>query len=298
MADKLQDVLASIIERLESGVAPWRQPWANGATPSCPLRADGQPFSGSNAMLLAMIGAGRGCSSPYWLTFQQCLKLEACVRKGSKGAPAILFKTRLVEDEQGEDDRLLKYLKSYVVFNADDVDGLPDSFRTAPRPDPALQAAARDSVIDAIPADVRHGGSKAYYSRVGDFIQLPYVEAFETLDDYRSTRCHEAGHWTGAEHRLNREFGKKFGDQAYAFEELCAEMAACLLGMEIGVRPQMLDSHASYIANWAKILKDRPNALVEAAGHAQRATDYLLAFSRPRSDQASEAPPTPERLAA
>ena len=279
MADKLQDILAAIVERLEAGTAPWRQPWANGASPDRPLRADGQPFSGSNAMLLAMIGASRGCPSPYWLTFPQGLKLGACVRKGATGAPAILFKTRRVEDE--EDERVLKYLKSYVVFNADDVDGLPDSFRTAPEPDPALRAAARDVVLEAIPANVRHGGSRAFFNRAGDYIQLPPVEAFESLDDYRSTLCHELGHWSGAEPRLDREFGRRFGDQAYAFEELVGEGVSVLLGLEIGVRPQMLDSHAAYMAHWAQLLKERPNALIEAFGHAQRATDYLLAFSRP-----------------
>jgi len=33
---------------------------------------------------------------------------------------------------------------------------------------------------------------------------------------------HEAGHWTGHPDRLARSFGKRFGDQAYAFEELVA----------------------------------------------------------------------------
>ena len=280
MADKLQDVLASISAKLEAGVVPWRQPWTNGADPCRPLRADGAPFSGSNAMLLAMFAASRGCGSPYWLTFKQCQAAGGQVRKGSKGAPAILFRTRVVDGEDGDDERVLKYLNTYVVFNADDVEGLPDVLRNAPPVDLRKRDLARNGVLSAIPAELRHAGSKAFYNRGGDYIQLPPVERFESVDDYLSTWAHELGHWTGAEQRLNRTFGTRFGDQAWAFEELVAEGISVLLGMAIGVRPQMLHSHAAYLANWSQLLKDRPNALVEAFGHAQRASDFLLGFSQ------------------
>jgi antirestriction protein ArdC len=91
-------------------------------------------------------------------------------------------------------------------------------------------------------------------------------------------------HWTGAPSRLGREFGKRFGDQAYAFEELVAEIGAAAMGLRIGLPPQMLDDHASYLAHWVKILKSRPSALLEASGHAQRAVDHLLAYSFPVQD--------------
>lgn len=87
-------------------------------------------------------------------------------------------------------------------------------------------------------------------------------------------------HWSGAPHRLNRDFGAKFGDEAYAFEELVAEIGAAALGLRIGLRPQLLDGHAAYLAHWVSILKERPAALLEASGHAQRAVDHLEAFSR------------------
>ena len=69
-----------------------------------------------------------------------------------------------------------------------------------------------------------------------------------------------------------------------------AEISACALGLRIGLRPQLLDGHAAYLAHWAKILKDRPSALLEASGHAQRAVDHLLAYSQPAA--------LPETLAA
>ena len=88
-------------------------------------------------------------------------------------------------------------------------------------------------------------------------------------------------HWSGAEHRLGRTFGQRFGDAAYAFEELVAEIGSAAIGLRIGLRPQILDSHAAYLGHWVKILKDRPGALLEASGHAQRAVDHLLAYSQP-----------------
>jgi antirestriction protein ArdC len=96
-------------------------------------------------------------------------------------------------------------------------------------------------------------------------------------------------HWSGAEHRLNRTFGRRFGDQAYAFEELVAEIGAAALGLRIGLRPQLLDDHAAYLAHWAKILKDRPSALLEASGHAQRAVDHLIAYSQAGSEAVAQA---------
>ena len=80
---------------------------------------------------------------------------------------------------------------------------------------------------------------------------------------------------------MNREFGARFGDEAYAFEELVAEIGSAAIGLRLGLRPQILDSHAAYLGHWVKILKDRPGALLEASGHAQRAVDHLLAYSQP-----------------
>lgn len=84
----------------------------------------------------------------------------------------------------------------------------------------------------------------------------------------------------GAHCRLDRAFGDRFGDAAFAFEELVAEIGSALLGLAIGLPLQRLDDHAAYLAQWTKLLRDRPNALWEASGHAQRAVDHLLAYGR------------------
>jgi antirestriction protein ArdC len=293
MSISFADLMTDIIARIEAGTPPWRQPWVNSADPTLPLRSNGEPFTGSNAWLLAYAGAVRGYASPYWFTFKQALEIGAPVRKGAKAAPAILYKQRVVDGDAGEgsdidaEAKIARYMKTYAVFNAADLTDCPEIYLVGPKVDPAIRAAARNATLDAIPAKIEIGGLRAFYSRIGDFIRLPPPEAFETIDDVLSTKSHELVHWAGAPHRLNREFGKRFGDEAYAFEELIADLTACALGLQIGLRPQQLESHAAYLGHWAKILKSRPNALMEASGHAQRAVDYLLAFSAPATTAAS-----------
>ena len=286
MAACLDLVLAEITTRLEAGVLPWRRPWEVCADPGRPLRADGQPFSGSNLLLLAMAGAAAGRASPFWLTFQQALALGACVRRGEKGSPALLYKTRLKNEPAGDegDDaavRVLRFARTYVVFNADQIDGLPPAFAAAPPVDVQLRREVEDAALTAVSATLEIGGSHAFYDRSRDVVRLPAPERFHSAADFRATRWHELAHWTGGPTRLDRAFGQRFGDAAYAFEELVAELASVILGMTLGSAPTRLDGHASYIAGWVKVLKDRPQALLEAGGHAQRAVNHLLAYAPP-----------------
>ena len=194
------------------------------------------------------------------------------------------------EDGAGGDEaRVLRYLRGYTVFNAEQLTDCPEQYLRAPKVDLAAREAARNAILDAIPAVIELGGGSAFYQRDRDVIRLPPPEAFRSVDDFLATKAHEQLHWSGAEHRLNRTFGRRFGDQAYAFEELVAEIGAAALGLRIGLRPQLLDDHAAYLAHWAKILKDRPSALLEASGHAQRAVDHLIAYSQAGSEAVAQA---------
>ena len=287
MSIAFDGLMAEIIARLEAGAPPWRQAWSVvGSDPALPLRSNGEPFTGSNAWLLSFAGAVGGYRSPYWFTFRQALAIDAPVARGAKAAPAILYKTRVVgeadpQDPVGDDAdvRVLRYLKTYAVFNAEQLTDCPDHFLRVPAIDPAVRAASRNQVLDAIPARVEFARRAPCYIPALDLICMPPPESFHTVEDFLATKAHEQLHWSGADGRLSREFGRRFGDEAYAFEELVAEIGAAALGLRIGLPPRLLDDHAAYLAHWVKILKARPGALLEASGHAQRAVDYLLAFS-------------------
>jgi antirestriction protein ArdC len=284
MSLSLNALMTDLIARIEAGVLPWRQPWTcAGGDPHTPLRADGLAFSGSNAWLLAFASAMAGYSSPYWFTFKQALAIDAPVAKGARAAPALLYKTRIVGEDNGLEDseqKVLRYLKTYAVFNAEQLTDCPAQYLDVPPADPILREATRNAILDAVPARIELVGQQPCFIPSLDVIRLPIPESFRSVEDFTATKAHELLHWTGAPSRLGREFGKRFGDEAYAFEELVAEIGAAALGLKIGLPPQMLDDHAAYLAHWVKILKARPTALLEASGHAQKAVDHLLAYSQ------------------
>lgn len=281
-ASPAEAITQAIIARLEAGVRPWRQPWSGGPV-SRPLRACGTPYRGMNVFWLWMAAEAGGFSSPYWMTYHQAQLMGAQVRKGERGTIAIFYRsyTKSVEDEETGDvsDEARRVLKSYVVFNAAQIDGLPERYMPGPRE--LAPATARDAQLDAffaaIPAAVRTG-SGAWYSPPTDQITMPELSAFEDRDHYRATLAHELAHWTGHESRLARSFGGRFGSEAYAVEELVAELASAMLGAKLGLPVGHLDDHASYLASWLKVLRADSRAILTAAAKAEEAASLLLAL--------------------
>lgn len=295
-------ITKAIIERLEAGTRPWVRPWT-GITYSRPLRACGSPYRGINTLWLWMAADTAGHSSPYWLTYRQAQLQGGQVRKGERGTVAIFYKAyrQEAEDEDSVDARTntRRVLRSFIVFNACQIDGLPDHYFPAPRA--VAEPTARDrelgNFFSSIPARLRHFGDEAYYRLVPDDITMPHPEAFKDLDHYRATLAHELAHWTGHPSRLARNLTGRFGSDAYAMEELIAEMAAAMLGAELGLPVAHLDHHASYVASWLKVLKADSRAVLTAAAKAEEACSLLLGFAREGcggADRSSE----PEPLAA
>jgi antirestriction protein ArdC len=290
-----KDVYNSVTERiiadLEQGVRPWQSPWRNPAGHgfvSLPLRANGEPYRGINTLLLWLHALDKGFVSPHWLTFKQAQALGAQVRKGERASQIVyagtLNRTETDDTTGTEVERGIPFLKAYAVFNADQIDGLPDRFIPQPRepiPDHSRNAQA-EAFIAATSAEIRHGGAKAYYSPSQDHIQLPPFANFIEAEGYYATLCHELAHWTGHSSRLDRDLSRtRWGDAAYAAEELVAELGAAFICAQLQLTPQIREGHAAYIACWLKVLKADKRAIFTAAAQAQRAADFLLAFNRP-----------------
>jgi antirestriction protein ArdC len=165
------------------------------------------------------------------------------------------------------------------VFNAEQIEGLPAHYYALAEA-PALPLLARIEAADryfaATGADIRHGGTRAYYAPSSDYIQMPPFETFRDAESYAATLAHETIHWTRHESRLARDFGRKsYGDAGYAREELVAELGAAFLSADLEITPEVRDDHASYIASWLEVLKGDKRFVFSAASHAQRAVDYL-----------------------
>ncbi|MFM7349854.1 MAG: ArdC family protein [Erythrobacter sp.] len=275
-------ITQEIIARLEAGTKPWVQPW-RGVPVSRPLRACGIPYRGMNVFWLWMVADMCGYASPYWMTYNQAQGLGAQVRKGEKATIAIFYKsyTKEVEaPETGEkSDESRRVLKAYPVFNADQVEGLLERFHPAAALDliePAGREAELDAFFAAIPVNLRHQGGEAYYEPSPDRVTMPPSHLFEGFDHYYATLAHELSHWTGHSSRLDRDLKNRFGTAAYAAEELVAELSSAMLGAELGLPVAHLDSHASYIEHWLKLLRDDDRAILTAAAKAEEAASLLL----------------------
>jgi len=109
-------------------------------------------------------------------------------------------------------------------------------------------------------------------------VQMPPFEAFRDACSYYATLLHELTHWTGHQARLVRSLRNRFGDEAYAAEELIAELGAAFLCADLGIALEPRDDHASYLATWLKVLRSDSRAIFTAAAHAQRAADFLHAL--------------------
>lgn len=299
-ADIYQTVTESIVAMLEAGVRPWApgQDAKACGLPVIPTRANGEAYRGLNVALLWGAAEMKGYRHHTWMTFNQAKALGGCVRKGEKSSPVVYWGTFKAQaddaDESGEDGKARLFAKGYAVFNVEQIDGLPASFYEPATVEPSETRIARaDAWAVATGADIRHGGSQAFYSPKGDFVQVPPFAAYGEPERYYSTLCHELTHWSGAKSRLDRQFGKRFGDRAYAFEELVAEMGAAFTCARLGIENETREDHASYLASWLNVLKADKRAIFTAASKAQAACDYLFNLADKAEIKPVERPSVP-----
>jgi len=264
-------VTNKIIERLESGIVPWIKPWS--AESSADRNAiSKKEYSGINRLILGM----SGYSLPIWASFKQWEDLGATVKKGEKGTQVVFYskivKGEIKANDTHPDQSTYNLLKTYYVFNADQVEGIeftkPDPVLTVFNPVPAL-----DDRIIKTGANIKHEGGRAFYRPGTDSITLPDRSTFLSESHYYATVLHELTHWSGAPHRLDRTKGKRFADSAYAFEELVAEMGAAFLCADYQIEGEL--QHADYIGNWLTCLKADNKAIFNAAALAQKAATYI-----------------------
>jgi antirestriction protein ArdC len=283
--DVYSRITDKIIADLEQGVRPWMKPWnADHAVGRItrPLRHNGIPYKGINVIMLWSAAVTNGYSAPLWFTFRQAQELGANVRKGEHGELVVYADriTRTETDAKGEEvEKAIPFLKGYTVFNAEQCEGLPAHYYAKAEP-PVLPVQQRIETADrffaATGADIRHGGTRAYYAPGPDHIQMPPFETFRDAESHAATLAHELTHWTKHERRLARDFGRiRHGDEGYAREELVAELGSAFLCADLGITPEVRPDHAAYIASWLTVLKGDKRFIFTAASHAQRAADYL-----------------------
>jgi antirestriction protein ArdC len=274
-----RDVTDRILGEMEKGALPWVKPWSGTTGSQMPHNAaTGRAYSGCNVVLLWIAQAAGNFTSPRFMTFKQAQELGGNVRKGEKGHKIVYvnaFEKEETSDSGEAETRRIPFLREFTVFNLDQIENLPETITGSQTP--AQNAEQRIDVaedfVKATLADVRHGEGQAYYRPSADFVMMPDFITFKSADHYYATLFHELGHWTGSEKRLTRDLRNRFGSEAYAAEELVAELTSAFLCAEFGFDGDI--RHAGYIQNWIAILKKDERAFFTAASAAQKAADHL-----------------------
>lgn len=291
--DLYTKVTNDIIARIEAGAGTWTMPWTRLGNGTNPMRLTGQPYRGINWLILSCEQVDRGFKSNQWGTFNAWKKKGTLtpaptkknpegttstvnVRKGEKGTAVFLWKKEKASAAMlARDPDAKEYLlvRTFYVFNRDQVDGLPElPVVELPQHERWEQA---DTFFQTIGANVVEDGNRAYYAPANDRIAVPTLAQFVSPDHFYSTMAHEHGHWTGHKDRLNRDLHNRFGDEAYAFEELIAELSSAFWCAQFGMEPAKRQDHAAYIQSWLRVLRNDKKAIVTAASKAQAAIDYL-----------------------
>lgn len=285
-----EEVTNRIVAALKSGDVPfWRQTWAKSKNSGAPSSAvTGKPYKGINRILLSLLGH----ESKWFATYAGWRSLGGQVRRGQRSVTAILYKPvvkKRINDDGQEEVSSFGLLKTFSLFHISQVDGDLSKFRDEVKPEGGssfVDYGPAEEVFAATGADVRFGGSSAFYSPSGDFIQMPPKASFSGVKshEYYAVLAHEMIHWTGHESRLNRlQKFARFGSEAYAVEELTADLGAAFLSNELSI-PQSddLSNISAYLKHWLNVLQRDHSAIFSVAAASSAAVDHILKYSSPK----------------
>jgi antirestriction protein ArdC len=276
-----------IIEAMKGDLRAFKMPWHTGGIPAhLPVNASTDaPYRGVNVLSLWIDALRRQYPSGYWASYKQWQSVGAQVRKGEHGSQIVFYKPLNPGEPEtaGEGETPRFVARMTRVFNGAQVEGwTPPSLPSDAGAPPDAQA---EAFVSATGARIRYGFHTTRYRRDLDDIEMPSPAWFTgsststSAQTFYAVLLHELTHWTGATHRLSREFGKRFGDRAYAFEELVAELGAAFLCAALGIANEPRPDHAVYLSSWLKVLEGDARAIFLAASKAQEAAEYLTALA-------------------
>ncbi len=293
--DVHQHVTDQIVAAMEEGAGAWQMPWHRSAHAVTRPKniASGNAYRGINVLSLWIAAEANGYDYGLWGTYRQWQERGAQVRKGERSSVIVFYREleRSREDDPADTEKVL-FARASRVFNVSQVDGfaLPAGDETPPE-DRIRPVDAAEAFVAATGAAITIGGDRAFYRPAEDRITMPDRARFtgtETSDPTESwygTLLHELTHWSGATHRLDRQLSSRFGDQAYAMEELVAELGAAFLCADLGIAATPRPDHAAYLSGWLKVLKEDKKAVFTAASAASKAADWLATFSAEEEQQ-------------
>lgn len=291
-----------LLEILDSGdIKKWESAWVRNKNILPPQNAiSKREYKGFNLMQLWFAQSLLGYEDNRWCTFKQAKQKGWKIKADEKSTPIEFFsirdnktkelidffdKAKIVKEEnltrEEEEERFSVIVKSYNVFNGEQIEGIPDydhKIQYSRKLDNTKILEIRDSVLEGLKVGFTEKGNSAYYSPIDDEINMPKVDRFKSDEGYISTFLHEASHSTGHKKRLNRNTFSSFGSEKYALEELRAELSSVFLSIELGIPliEEAFDNHQAYLKDWAEHIRNSKNGIFTAIKDAEKICDYVI----------------------
>lgn len=297
-----------MIEKIETLDQDWQQPWFNTKCKGLPQSITGRRYNGMNSLMLYLLCERKGFNTPVFMTFNQARNMEVVINKGEKSFPVIFWDFTIRNNETREritiqeyhnltdpekaDYTVRPFLVYHNVFNADQTNikevrpeiykQLEERFHiTEPKDAEGLYThPALDEMVEKqgwLCAIRVTETNNALYRRSTDEIFVPLKQQFKTGEQFYSTLLHEMTHSTGVEQRLGRKFGKSFGDEDYAREELVAELTSALVSQSLGITSSIQDENAAYLKGWLGNIRQSPDFLMDILSDVNKASRMVTA---------------------
>jgi len=269
-------VTNAIVDYMEQGINPWNKRYRHNVAINYDSR---KPYRGVNRILLPFGGE--------YITWNSIQKHKGHVKKGSK-ANLVVFYTPIeyqkVDEDTGEvENKKSAILRNYTVFPLSCVDGIETKISKEDlakeneillKPNEIVESYINRS---GVRLDTVENCNKACYIPSEDRIVVPVLNDFFESESYYSTLFHEMAHSTGHADRLNRTFGKRFGDEKYSKEELVAEITSSFLCHESDIDTDLVFKNSvAYLQSWIKALKNDNKLIISASSQAEKCTDFIL----------------------
>lgn len=285
--DPYEHVTQRIVDFFESSTRPdWQAPWQGTDIPANAIT--GRGYNGINVMLLWLRMQEETWEHSLFLTYKQTATLgkkhpdETChVRKGSTSESICFWNQIKFTNKDGEEETK-PMLRMYRVFNVDQIE-CSDKIRkilikksgqaSFEFEDERDQIVAIEEYLEALGSDVTHAGSRAFYRISDDTLTMPKMETFKSSEAYYGTRLHEESHRTGHSTRCDRDLKNRFGSDAYAFEEMVAEITAAFLCCRFQFTSEL--QHPDYVKHWCKRMKGDKYAIFKAASLAKASMKWM-----------------------
>jgi antirestriction protein ArdC len=273
--DVFSIVTNRIIEQLEKGKVPWRQPWSEAGPPKNMIT--GRAYRGLNVLLLSSLGYPHNL----FLTLKQINELGGVVKRGEHACPVVFWSQKETTKEGTEEKETKRILRYYSVFNIDQCISIPEERIPELFLNENVAIESCEAVVENMPQKpkIQHKGQEAHYVPKTDIINMPKLKSFVDSEAYYTALFHELIHSTGHGSRLNRESitnNEKYGSEAYSEEELIAQIGACFLSSQTGCSLKHFPNDVAYIQGWLSRLKGDKRLVLFASSKAQRATDFIL----------------------